>query len=126
VAQELVLAEGQRLDISDVLRRVATAFRYVCIDWLGGDRTTDGAAEMMRQLNVPQELIDEQLRETGKRVQVLVSDSGDVNARVFFQMGPNQPLLAHDPSQQYQPPYQALLEKLGELLGGRFEESLWN
>lgn len=128
MAQELVLPDGQRLDIPEVLRRIAPAFRYVCVDWIGCDRTTEGAAERLRELNVSQVAIDELLEQIGKRVQVLVSDSGEANARVFFRMGPGQPtfLLAFDPSHQYEPVYEELLQKLGAVLGGRFEESLWD
>jgi hypothetical protein len=128
MAQELVLPEGQHLEIPEVLRRIAPAFRYVCIDWLVGDQNIRGAVELLRQWNAPEEMIEAASREVRRRVEILVSDSGEPTGQVVFRMGAGQPtfLLAFDPSHQYEPSYRALLEKLGTLLGGAFEESEWD
>src|SRR5947208_7717386 len=102
MAQELILPEGQRLEIPDVLRRVAPAFRYVCIDWMGCDKSIDGAVKKLRELHAPELVIEAKLKEKGKRVQVLVADDGEGNPEVLFRMGPKQPILASDPSHKYE------------------------
>jgi hypothetical protein len=128
MAQELVLSEGQHLEIPEVLRRIAPEFRYVCIDWLAGDQRVRGSVEVLRRLNAPEEMLEAASREVRRRVEVLVSDSGEATGQVVFRMGAGQPtfLLAFDPSHRYEPSYRALLEKLGTLLGGAFEESEWD
>lgn len=128
MAQELVLPEGQRLEISEVLRRIAPAFRYVSIDWLRGDQNLQRSVELFRQWNAPEAMIEGAVQQMGRRVEVLVSDSGEPTGQVVFRIGGRQPtfLIASDPSHQYEPAYWALLEKLGVLLGGAFEESEWD
>lgn len=128
MAQELVLPEGQHLDIPEVLRRIAPAFRYVCIDWLVGDQNAQASVEILRRLNAPEEMLNAASRESKRRVEVLVSDSGEATGQVVFRMGERQPtfLLAFDPAHLYEPSYWELLEKLGTLLGGAFEESEWD
>jgi hypothetical protein len=117
---------GPSLKEHEILRRVATAFRRVVIDWTEGDRWVEARISAATEFGYSGLLLEAEHALRGQSVLVSVADAaGSDAAWVRFYMTPDTSGF----ELHYEPPgaeaaCRELARKLAEVLG--YEFSLWD
>lgn len=110
---------GPSLDPQEILRRVATAFRRVAIDWAEGDRRAAARAAKAADVGYRGFLLEAEQALRGQTVLVSVADAAGPDAAwVRFYMDPDTSgMELHYEPPGAEPACRALARRLAEVLG---------
>ena len=109
--------EGAHLEPDEVLRRIATVFRYIVIDKVRGDRLVQEKYTELLRLSAPDVILLSHRSLFGRTVFVTLADDEAGKWRIEFLLQPCCEIRVEYGSPEDPERFRPLLEKLARLLG---------